>query len=466
MVSDFSVILIMLFVVGFVSLILWSLAVRLREERSRQAPGSRTPAWQLLLAACITAGVVAVLADAAGWGAQSVFRLALTGVLVASGARYLFNRIASDGAHRRQHDQSSGWVCAGCGRRVPGTVDVCRCGATRSAPIHRPETRATVGKRIAVWFESAPDRMPVPEPALLAKIVAATLLFMAVGEWPYSYYMLMRFVVCIVAVHTAYVACERARTASTQQWRGKQQRWMWAFGVTALLFNPFLPVRLDRGTWALLDVGAALLFVVSIADDARFKFRKHRQRAKRKLELRLASATSVNASCAAVKGIGSPRPDGALTSSGRDPSVNVLPVDRPMTAEVYVLEEPKEVSAEALAEQGPDAPVITLVNVVLAAAIQKGASDIHIEPHQRELRIQYRVDNVLYDVMQPPAKFRDAITSRIKIMANLDTTERRSPQDGKIRTRFLRDDGVTNDVDFLVSFVPTRFGEKIVMSLL
>jgi type IV pilus assembly protein PilB len=133
--------------------------------------------------------------------------------------------------------------------------------------------------------------------------------------------------------------------------------------------------------------------------------------------------------------------------------------------DVEVLEDFEEISAEALTRQGEEAPVIKLVNVVLMSAIQKGASDIHIEPYEKELRVRYRIDGILYNVMAPPMKFRDAITSRIKIMSKLDIAEKRLPQDGRIKIRFA-DNGVTKDIDFRVSCLPTLFGEKIVLRLL
>jgi type IV pilus assembly protein PilB len=135
------------------------------------------------------------------------------------------------------------------------------------------------------------------------------------------------------------------------------------------------------------------------------------------------------------------------------------------TSDVEVLEEFEEISAEALAKQGEEAPVIKLVNVILMSAIQKGASDIHIEPYEKELRVRYRIDGILYNIMQPPMKFRDAITSRIKIMSKLDIAEKRLPQDGRIKIRF-QDGGEMRDIDFRVSCLPTLFGEKIVLRLL
>ncbi len=133
--------------------------------------------------------------------------------------------------------------------------------------------------------------------------------------------------------------------------------------------------------------------------------------------------------------------------------------------DVEVLEELQEISAEALAKQGEEAPVVRLVNVVLMSAIQKGASDIHIEPYEKELRVRYRIDGILYNIMSPPMKFRDAIASRIKIMAKLDIAEKRLPQDGRIKIRF-NDEGSAKEIDFRVSVLPTLFGEKIVMRLL
>ena len=133
--------------------------------------------------------------------------------------------------------------------------------------------------------------------------------------------------------------------------------------------------------------------------------------------------------------------------------------------DVEVLEELQEISAEALAKQGEEAPVVRLVNVVLMSAIQKGASDIHIEPYEKELRVRYRVDGILYNIMSPPMKYRDAIASRIKIMSRLDIAEKRLPQDGRIKIRF-NEHGAPKEIDFRVSVLPTLFGEKIVMRLL
>jgi len=109
-----------------------------------------------------------------------------------------------------------------------------------------------------------------------------------------------------------------------------------------------------------------------------------------------------------------------------------------------------------------DAPVIRLVNLILMDAIKKGASDIHIEPYEKSYRVRTRIDGVLYDVMQPPLKFKDAISSRIKIMSYLDIAERRLPQDGRIKIKTSRN----KEMEFRVSVLPTVFGEKIVLRLL
>jgi type IV pilus assembly protein PilB len=106
-----------------------------------------------------------------------------------------------------------------------------------------------------------------------------------------------------------------------------------------------------------------------------------------------------------------------------------------------------------------------MVNMVLTSSIQKGASDIHIEPYEREFRIRFRVDGILYNVMNPPMKFRDAIISRLKIMAKLDIAEKRLPQDGRIKIR-INDQGHSKEIDFRVSCLPTLFGEKVVLRLL
>jgi type IV pilus assembly protein PilB len=133
--------------------------------------------------------------------------------------------------------------------------------------------------------------------------------------------------------------------------------------------------------------------------------------------------------------------------------------------DVEVLEGLDQIDVASLEKQSGEAPVIRLVNLMLMSAIQKGASDIHIEPYEKEFRIRFRIDGILYSVMTPPMKFRDAITSRVKIMAKLDIAEKRLPQDGRIKIRFAGD-GTSKEIDFRASCLPTLFGEKIVLRLL
>ena len=115
-----------------------------------------------------------------------------------------------------------------------------------------------------------------------------------------------------------------------------------------------------------------------------------------------------------------------------------------------------------LEKQSEEAPVVKLVNLILIDAIKKGASDIHVEPYEKELRVRYRIDGVLYEVMKPPLKLKNAIVSRLKIMSELDIAERRLPQDGRIKLKL----GKGREMDFRVSVLPTLFGEKVVLRLL
>ena len=118
--------------------------------------------------------------------------------------------------------------------------------------------------------------------------------------------------------------------------------------------------------------------------------------------------------------------------------------------------------AAAANQEASDAPVVKLVNLILTDAISKKASDIHIEPYEKSFRVRYRIDGVLYEVMKPPLKLKNAIISRLKIMSELDIAERRLPQDGRIKLKL----GKGREMDFRVSVLPTLFGEKIVLRLL
>src|SRR5262245_14261330 len=157
----------------------------------------------------------------------------------------------------------------------------------------------------------------------------------------------------------------------------------------------------------------------------------------------------------------------ALDAAGRGLEELQQSLDIPNTGEedVEVLDEVHEISAETLAKQASEAPIIRMVNVLLMSAIQQGASDIHIEPYEKELRVRYRIDGLLYNIMNPPLKMRDPMSSRIKIMARLDIAEKRLPQDGRIKIRYS-ENGTSKEIDFRVSVLPTLFGEKIVMRLL
>ena len=124
-----------------------------------------------------------------------------------------------------------------------------------------------------------------------------------------------------------------------------------------------------------------------------------------------------------------------------------------------------ELDTAMLEKAAEEAPIIKLVNLILTDSVKRGASDIHVEPYETELRIRFRVDGMLQTVMNPPLKVKDAITSRLKIMAKLDIAEKRLPQDGRIMIKY-RADGKRKELDFRVSTVPTLYGEKIVLRLL
>ncbi len=129
--------------------------------------------------------------------------------------------------------------------------------------------------------------------------------------------------------------------------------------------------------------------------------------------------------------------------------------------DVDLIESNEEMDLSFLEDAAEQAPVVKLVNLILMDAIRKQASDIHIEPYEKMLRVRFRIDGVLYEIMRPPLQLKNAITSRLKIMARLDIAERRLPQDGRIK---LKAKG--REMDFRVSVLPTLFGEKVVLRLL
>jgi type IV pilus assembly protein PilB len=127
-----------------------------------------------------------------------------------------------------------------------------------------------------------------------------------------------------------------------------------------------------------------------------------------------------------------------------------------------LLEEADDVDINELQQASEDAPVVRLVNMILNEAIKRRASDIHLEPYEKVFRVRLRLDGVLNDFMKPPMKMKNAIISRVKIMAKLNIAERRLPQDGRIKMKLGRD----KEMDFRVSVMPTLFGEKVVLRLL
>jgi len=130
--------------------------------------------------------------------------------------------------------------------------------------------------------------------------------------------------------------------------------------------------------------------------------------------------------------------------------------------DVSLLKDEEGIDIDELEKSSKEAPVVRLVNLILVDAIRRGASDIHIEPYEKEFRIRYRIDGVLHEMMRPPLRLKNAIVSRIKIMSELDIAERRLPQDGRIKLVL----GKEKEVDFRVSVLPCLFGEKVVLRVL
>ena len=134
-------------------------------------------------------------------------------------------------------------------------------------------------------------------------------------------------------------------------------------------------------------------------------------------------------------------------------------------ADVELQAEEEEKALADLEASAEEAPIVKLVNLILTDAVKRGASDIHIEPYEKDYRVRFRIDGVLQNIMQPPLKLKDAITSRIKIMAKLDISEKRLPQDGRIMLK-MQFGGRVKQLDFRVNCLPTLWGEKIVLRLL
>ena len=135
------------------------------------------------------------------------------------------------------------------------------------------------------------------------------------------------------------------------------------------------------------------------------------------------------------------------------------------STDIEVQNEEQELELRELEKAADEAPIVKLVNLVLTDAVKRGASDIHMEPYEKEFRVRFRIDGVLQLIMNPPLKLKDAITSRLKIMAKLDISEKRLPQDGRIMLK-MQIGGKKKQLDFRVSTLPTLWGEKIVLRLL
>jgi type IV pilus assembly protein PilB len=148
-----------------------------------------------------------------------------------------------------------------------------------------------------------------------------------------------------------------------------------------------------------------------------------------------------------------------------DPSSALVDIMKDSMGEeekMELLDDAEEVDINELQQASEDAPVVKLVNMILNEAIKRRASDIHLEPYEKIFRVRLRLDGVLNDFMKPPMKMKNAIISRVKIMAKLNIAERRLPQDGRIKMKLGRD----REMDFRVSVLPTLFGEKVVLRLL
>jgi len=152
-------------------------------------------------------------------------------------------------------------------------------------------------------------------------------------------------------------------------------------------------------------------------------------------------------------------------SDGDSEELSKMMKDLVEDEELELAAEEAELDAASLEKAAEEAPIIKLVNLILTDSVKRGASDIHLEPYETEMRVRFRVDGQLQTVMSPPLRLKDAMTSRIKIMAKLDIAEKRLPQDGRIMIKY-RADGKKKELDFRVSSVPTLYGEKIVLRLL
>jgi type IV pilus assembly protein PilB len=157
--------------------------------------------------------------------------------------------------------------------------------------------------------------------------------------------------------------------------------------------------------------------------------------------------------------------DKAYGGSQQEENVDELLAAMGDEADVELQAEQEEMDLSELEKSADEAPIVKLVNIVMTDAVKRGASDIHIEPYEKEYRVRFRIDGVLQHIMSPPMKLKDAITSRIKIMAKMDISEKRLPQDGRIMLK-MQIGGKKKQLDFRVNCLPTLWGEKVVMRLL
>jgi type IV pilus assembly protein PilB len=148
-------------------------------------------------------------------------------------------------------------------------------------------------------------------------------------------------------------------------------------------------------------------------------------------------------------------------SSGVDDIKKLIDQESTGDTNLELLDKASKVDIAELGREAEEAPTIRFVNLIIADAIRKRASDIHLEPYEKVFRVRYRIDGVLHDMMNPPKQMEAAILSRVKIMSNLDIAERRLPQDGRLSVKFQN-----REIDLRVSSLPTTFGEKIVMRVL
>jgi len=197
-----------------------------------------------------------------------------------------------------------------------------------------------------------------------------------------------------------------------------------------------VPISLDGQTLTIAMVDPSNLFAV---DDIRFLTRKN-------IRVTVATETAIKQAMDRFYDAG----------TGVDEALSEFTDEA-----VDLIESGEDLDIGELESAAEQAPVVKLVNLVLVDAIRKGASDIHLEPYEKSLRVRYRIDGVLYEIMRPPLKLKNAIVSRLKIMSRLDIAERRLPQDGRIK---LKTKG--REMDFRVSVLPTLFGEKVVLRLL